>query len=133
MNARRAPDAAPAAKPRRAGAPGEPRDYTVSGGLGYSGPTERVSRVAARQSFVDAKLLFMQALSTADMNQPNNDWLRKQVRSAQVPEDLWLLRSAVFAALRNDPQNGLRLREALRRSLDGMLPGTFAGTGFGSL
>lgn len=115
-----------------AGAPGEPRNYTVAG-LRGSGTAEQVSRLSARKAFVDTKLVFMQVLAQIDRNDAGVEWLRKQVRSAQMPEDLWLLRSAVFDALRGDTHHGAQLREALRRSLDGVLPGTYMASGFTTL
>lgn len=112
-------------------APGQPRNYTVAGLRGVA--SEQNARITARKAFVDTKLVFMQVLAGIDSNEAGVEWLRKQVRSAQMPEDLWLLRSAVFDALRSDPHNGARLREALRRSLDGVLPGTYMASSFTTL
>ncbi|MEF7617354.1 hypothetical protein V4F39_25810 [Aquincola sp. MAHUQ-54] len=118
---------------RRPAAPGEPRNYTVSGGMRNIAPTAQLARIAARRAFVETKQAFMQVLATTDASAPGVDWLRKQVRSAQTPEDLWLLRSAVFEVLRHDALNGARLRESLRRSLDGVFPGTYFASGFSTL
>lgn len=113
--------------------PGEPRDYTLPGALGGVGASERMARSGMRRSFDDTRALFIEALATADPAQPRNEWLRRQLRAAQTPEDLWLLRSAVFSALREDAANGMRLRETLRRSLDGVMPGGVPPSGFGAL
>ena len=85
----------PDGRPRHsAAAPGAPRNYTV-GGLRTGMQAEQRSRLSARKAFVDTKLMFMQVLAQIDRHDAGVEWLRKQVRSAQMPEDLWLLRAAV--------------------------------------
>ena len=113
-------------------APGAPRNYTV-GGLRTGVPAEQMSRLSARKAFVDTKLVFMQVLAQLNRNDAGVEWLRKQVRSAQMPEDLWLLRAAVYDALRSEGAQGAELRDVLRRSLDGLLPGTYMPSGFTTL
>lgn len=113
-------------------APGAPRNYTV-GGLRTGVPAEQMSRLSARKAFVDTKLVFMQVLAQLNRNDAGVEWLRKQVRSAQMPEDLWLLRAAVYDALRSEGAQGAELRDILRRSLDGLLPGTYMPSGFTTL
>ena len=96
-------------------------------------PHDRSARLAARRSFVGLKQSFMQAVARLDG--PEGDWLRRQVRSAEDPIDLWLLRASVFAALRqsNEP-DGRAWRDTLRRGLDSLFPDTNAGpaSGFAS-
>lgn len=116
-----------------------PRDYTAAHAVvgqslpGAGMPQERLARIAARRAFVDVKQSFLDTVATLDEQDPHTPWLRHQVRHAQLPEDLWLLRSAVFSALRHDPLNGASKRHALRRSLDSMFPGSFFMSGFASL
>ncbi|WP_348752712.1 hypothetical protein [uncultured Aquincola sp.] len=119
-------------RPRASAAPGAPRNYTV-GGLRTGMPAEQMSRLSVRKAFVDTKLVFMQVLAQINRTDAGVEWLRKQVRSAQMPEDLWLLRAAVYDALRSEGAQGAELRELLRRSLDGLLPGTYMPSGFTTL
>lgn len=50
------------------------------------------------------------------------EWLLVQVRAAEEPVDLWLLRAPAFAALAGaEPQLRVR-RQQLRRSLDSVFP-----------
>ncbi len=91
-----------------------PRDYTIGAGL----PGDRGARLAARQAFVSLKLSFLQALEQV----PGADWLRVQVRAAEEPVDLWLLRAPVFAALTGVSLEQRGRRQLLRRSLDSMFP-----------
>lgn len=87
-----------------------PRDYTPGAGM----PGDRGARFAARQAFVSLKLSYLQVLDTM----PDAEWLRVQVRAAEEPVDLWLLRAPVFAAL-GGMDAGLRTRrQMLRRSLE---------------
>jgi len=81
-------------------------------------PGDRGARLAARRAFVDLKLSFLQALQGA----AGVDWLAAQVRAAEEPVDLWLLRAPMFAALSGtDPERRHR-RQQLRRSLDSVFP-----------
>lgn len=91
-----------------------PRDFTPGAGL----PGDRGARLAARQAFVSLKLTFLEALELL----PNADWLRVQVRAAEEPVDLWLLRAPVFAALTGVDTEQRSRRQMLRRSLDSMFP-----------
>lgn len=99
-------------------APLGPRDYTA-GSLQAAGlPGDRHARVAARQAFITLKMTYLQALDDL----PGADWLRTQVRGAEEPVDLWLLRAPVFAALGSaEPEYRCR-RQLLRRGLDSMFP-----------
>lgn len=77
-------------------------------------PQDRQAHAAARRVFVDLKRTFMHALDGLH----GLEWLQMQVRAAEEPVDLWLLRAPAFAALTGaDPQVRQR-RQQLRRSLD---------------
>lgn len=91
-----------------------PRDFTVGAGL----PGDRGARVAARQAFVSLKLSYLEALDSV----PDADWLRVQVRAAEEPVDLWLLRAPVFALLTGAEGSLRTRRQMLRRSLDSVFP-----------
>lgn len=91
-----------------------PRHFSPGAGF----PGDRNARLAARQAFVELKITFMHALAGV----PQAGWLQKQVRSAEEPVDLWLLRAPVFAALDGaDPEQRQR-RHVLRRGLDSVFP-----------
>lgn len=94
-----------------------PRHYTPGTDVAGSGlPGDRQARIAARRAFVDLKQTYLAALQAV----PESDagWLRNQVRLAEEPVDLWLLRGPAFAALAgNDPERRRR-RQLLRRGLD---------------
>jgi hypothetical protein len=102
-----------------------PRHFIASPALAGVGlPHDRRARLAARHAFVVLKTSFLQALtddggSMADAA-PAPDWLRRQVRAAEEPTDLWLLRAPVFAALSGSGQHQRRL--ALRSSLERVFP-----------
>ena len=99
-----------------------PRDFTPGAGM----PGDRSARLAARQAFVSLKLTFLQALEPA----PAADWLRVQVRAAEEPVDLWLLRAPVFALLCGTDSDCRQRRQSLRRSLDSMFPELDEPSGF---
>jgi hypothetical protein len=83
-------------------------------------PQERLARIAARRTFVDMKQCFMQAVSK--ILGARGDWLRYQVRHANDPVDLWLLRGAVFTALPAREPESRRMRLDLHRALDTAFP-----------
>ena len=86
-----APPETPALRPR-AGTPGVPlRPAFAPNGV----PSPRLARFTARMAFVDVKRDFLDAVATLD----GADWLRRQLRAAEQPSDLWLLRGAVCDAL----------------------------------
>jgi hypothetical protein len=96
-----------------------PRHFSPGAGLPGAGmPGDRGARMAARQAFVDLKLTFLHALQDA----ADADWLRAQVRAAEEPVDLWLLRAPVFAALSGTEPALRSRRQQLRRSLDSVFP-----------
>jgi len=108
-----------------------PRHFMPSPGLpGVGLPHDRMARLAARQAFVDLKLSFLHAV--ADVEGGDGDWLRRQVRSAEEPTDLWLLRARVFAALVGSGLDRRHRRNVLRRSLESLFPDSEPPTGFGS-
>lgn len=99
-----------------------PRDFTPGAGL----RGDRGARLAARQAFVSLKRSFLDALETV----PAAEWLRVQVRAAEEPVDLWLLRAPVFAALGRMDADCRSHRQRLHRSLDSIFPDLDTGSGF---
>ena len=87
---------------------------------GFGLPQDRHARIAARRAFVDLKQQFMASIETLDGMR--GDWLRWQVRHANEPVDLWLLRGAVFAALELHDDYARRTRSDLHRVLDSVFP-----------
>lgn len=97
----------------------EPRQYGPCAVMTESGlPGDRAARLAARKAFVDLKLTFLHILRDT----PDVDWLRTQVRAAEEPQDLWLLRGPVFAALSGTAAEFRARRQQLRRGLDSVFP-----------
>ena len=86
-------------------------------------PQDRAARIAARRAFVEMKLLFMRAAET--IPERKGAWLRAQVRLANDPIDLWLLRGPLLGALREDDAGTRAMRAALYKSLDAMFPHGF--------
>ncbi|MBQ0936796.1 hypothetical protein [Ideonella paludis] len=86
-------------------------------------PQDRAAQLAARQAFVAMKRLFMDAV--APLGDGKGDWLRRQVRLANEPIDLWLLRGPVIAALRVDEHGSRELRAQLYHGLDNVFPEAF--------
>lgn len=81
-------------------------------------PSDRAARMAARRTFVDMKQLFMRAV--ADLAGPKGLWLQHQVRLANDPHDLWVLRSALLVALHKQDNSASRqIRSEVYRGLDG--------------
>jgi hypothetical protein len=83
-------------------------------------PHDRHARIAARRTFVALKHRFMAAV--ADVGGQRADWLRFQVRQAQDPVDLWLLRGLVFDALSREGPATERMQAELSRVLDNVFP-----------
>lgn len=104
-----------------------PRHFTPQVGLPGAGlPGDRMAQLAARRAFVVLKQAFVDALAGAGGREAA--WLRAQVRSAEEPVDLWLLRASVFALL--DGPERRPLRQQLRRALDTLFPDTQPSSGF---
>ncbi|HEX7689746.1 MAG TPA: hypothetical protein VF453_18720 [Burkholderiaceae bacterium] len=89
---------------------------------GHAGlPADRTARIAARHAFVGMKRLFLRAVE--NLEHRKGAWLRAQVRAAEDPVDLWLLRGPLLAALREDDREDTRkLRAELYRTLDTTFP-----------
>jgi hypothetical protein len=113
----------------------EPRRFGTSSSFPGAGlPHDRMSRLAARRAFVDLKHVFSAAVATLPGR--HGDWLRAQVRAAEEPMDLWLLRAPVMQALSARDDATRRWRQQLRKSIGTLFPdsGGMAevGTGFGA-
>jgi hypothetical protein len=91
-----------------------PRDYTAS----LAPPGNRVAAIAARRSFVALKLAFLDAADALPAS--DGQWLRQQVRAAEEPVDLWLLRAALFRSLAGTAPEMRALRQRVRRALESM-------------
>lgn len=102
--------------PRHFLSPSPPIPVLPGAGL----PQERLARIAARRAFVEMKLRFIEAVAYIDGSR--GDWLRYQVRQAQEPVDLWLLRGAVFSAIGGRDEHSRRTRLDLHRALDSVFP-----------
>lgn len=109
-----------------------PRQFLSAQGLPGAGlPHDRVSRLAARQAFVELKATFIAAVDTVPGNQ--GDWLRRQVRSAEEPVDLWLLRAPVLESLSALDAVARLWRGRLRRGLEALFPDSEIASAFSSL
>jgi hypothetical protein len=87
-------------------------------------PEDRAARLAARRAFVEMKQLFQ--LAAEAVEDRKGAWLRAQVRQANDPIDLWLLRGPLLSAMRSgDDIEARRLRAELYRRLDSTFPETF--------
>jgi hypothetical protein len=107
--------------------PAAPRHFTPDAGVPGAGlPGDRNALLAARRALFDLKLAFLDALDSVGGQEAA--WLRSQVRHADEPVDLWLLRAAVFAAIAGPERRPAR--QALRRALDGLFPDTQPSSGF---
>jgi hypothetical protein len=100
-------------------------DTVFDSAFGHEGglPQDRHARLAARRAFVEMKLLFLRA--TASLEDRKGEWLRLQVRRANDPIDLWILRGPVLRALSQDDRRHRGLRAELYRSLDSIFPEAF--------
>jgi hypothetical protein len=107
----------------------QPRHFSPGAGLPGAGlPGDRSARLAARQAFVELKLTFIEALQGA----PDVEWLRAQVRAAEEPVDLWLLRAPVFATLDGSSPVQRTRRHQVRRGLDSVFPDLQPPSAFGN-
>ena len=87
-------------------------------------PADRQAHAAARRAFVDLKRTFMHAL----IGVPGAEWILNQVRAAEEPVDLWLLRAAVFDAL--PARDCSEQRRTLERGIEALFPRTASNSGF---
>ena len=94
-------------------------------------PACRDDRIESRRAFVEMKQLFMRAVE--NLAHRKGAWLRAQVRAAEDPVDLWLLRGPLLSALREDDHATRAMRAALYRSLDRTFPQAFGGAAIGPL
>lgn len=109
---------------------GGPRHHPARAAFAGAGlPGDRLARLAARRAFVDLKQTYLQAIET--LPGPRADWLRHQVRRAQEPADLWMLRAAVFEAL--PAQDWRAQREQLQHGIDSLFPRSAQASGFAPL
>ena len=90
-------------------------------------PAMHSARLESRRAFVEMKQLFMRAVE--NLEHRKGAWLRAQVRAAEDPVDLWLLRGPLLSALREDDLATRAMRAALYRSLDRTFPEAFGGAG----
>ncbi len=86
-------------------------------------PAAHSARLESRRAFVEMKQLFMRAVQ--NLEHRKGAWLRAQVRAAEDPTDLWLLRGPLLAALREDDLATRTMRAALYRTLDRTFPEAF--------
>jgi len=86
-------------------------------------PASRDDRIESRRAFVEMKQLFIRAVE--NLAHRKGAWLRAQVRAAEDPVDLWLLRGPLLSALREDDLATRTMRAALYRSLDRTFPEAF--------
>jgi hypothetical protein len=86
-------------------------------------PATRSARIEMRRAFVEMKQLFMRAVE--NLEHRKGAWLRAQVRAAEDPIDLWLLRGPLLATLREDDVATRTMRAALYRTLDRTFPEAF--------
>ncbi len=106
----------------------EPRNYTAAANALYG---DRMAALAARRAFVALKVAFAEAV--VEITGPSAHWLQEQVRAAEEPVDLWLLRGTIFTELGGpDPMRRLQ-RQRLRRALEAMFPDTQPNTDFSAL
>jgi hypothetical protein len=109
--------------------PGAPRDYTAGAPTG-----DRLAAIAARRAFVSLKLTFTDAV--AALEGTSAQWLRQQVRAAEHPVDLWLLRASLFSELAGNQPERRQQRQRVRRALEAAFaepqPTTAFGAGLGT-
>ena len=94
-------------------------------------PATRSARIESRRAFVEMKHLFMRAVE--NLEHRKGAWLRAQVRAAEDPIDLWLLRGPLLATLREDDVATRTMRAALYRTLDRTFPEAFGSAEIGAL
>jgi hypothetical protein len=109
-----------------------PRRFVASAALPGAGlPHDRASRIAARRAFVELKQAFAGAVARVEGRQ--GDWLRQQIRAAEDPLDLWMLRAPVMEALATRDDSTRAWRQELKRGLSSLFPDTEHASGFAAL
>lgn len=109
----------------------QPRHFAAYGPLPGAGlPHDRMARLAARQAFVGLKDSCMMAAALVEG--ATGLWLCNQVRAAELPEDLLLLRGRLFEALAGGDDRRRAARGLLRRALDSLFPDSAPPSGFSS-
>jgi phytoene dehydrogenase-like protein len=94
-------------------------------------PAAQSARIQTRRAFVEMKQLFLRAVE--NLEHRKGAWLRAQVRAAEDPIDLWLLRGPLLATLREDDVATRTMRAALYRTLDRTFPEAFGSAEIGVL
>lgn len=94
----------------------------------YGLPGDRLARLAARRSFVQMKQSFMRAV--AALPGSAGDTLRRKVRHADDPVDLWRLRRAVLGALPENLPDCAAQRAEVQHHLDSLFPQGLRSSGF---
>lgn len=108
----------------------EPRHHLARSPLrGVGLPGDRLARLAARRAFVNLKQTYL--LAIAAVADSRAAWLRQQIRRAEDPADLWLLRAAVFDALAG--ADFRTERDTLQRGIDSLFPRNSTNSGFSAL
>ena len=108
-----------------------PRHFLPTAALPGAGlPGDRLAQLAARQAFVEMKLAFIE--SVALVTGRDGDFLRQQVRRAEEPVDLWLLRGPLFESLSGSEPELRLARVRLRRCLESLFPDTAPASSFGA-
>ena len=97
----------------------------------YGMPGDRLARLAARRSFALMKQCFMRAVQ--DLGGVSGDVLRRKVRHADDPLDLWRLRRAVMAVLPDNTAERAALRAEIQQHLDSLYPDSLHTSGPQSL
>lgn len=109
----------------------DPRQFFTATALPGAGlPHDRMSRLAARRAFVDLKTVFIAAVT--EIPGRHGDWLRSQIRAAEEPVDLWLLRAPVLQTLASRDEAATRWRRQLRSSLETLFPDCEQASAFGA-
>ncbi len=102
-----------------------PRDFNpAASGL----PSDQRATLAARRAFVVMKIAFAEAV--CDLPGRHGLWLQEQVRQAEEPEDLFLLRGPVFNSLHGESVVARLVRQRLRNAINTVFPDSCPSTGF---
>lgn len=100
--------------------PAAPRHFVRHPTLAEAGLPEREAQVAARREFAAIKQELMAALQAH--GKAGSDWLYGQVRAAEQPLDLWLLRAPIYEALAGGGTERRAARRTVRQTIDTFFP-----------